>query len=209
MSEGMLLQKVILVLSFFIVPTMLCAQQEPDIDSSGAPAAVSEASINPAGQGEDTLRTGKQESGRPFVTAKKTALYSAIIPGLGQFHNRHYWKMPVVYVGVGVAVYFIHDNLTNYNKYRKIYAGMINNDPGAIALADGLPQEQVKYLQDYHRRYLDLTVLFTALGYTLQVLDAAIFAHLKGFDISDDISLRAQPVLIPQGGLGMGIVLRF
>ncbi|MBS1688467.1 MAG: hypothetical protein JSS96_07065, partial [Bacteroidetes bacterium] len=42
---------------------------------------------------------------------KKAGLYSAIVPGLGQLYNRQYWKIPVIYVGIGVAAYFIQDNL--------------------------------------------------------------------------------------------------
>jgi hypothetical protein len=145
----------------------------------------------------------------PWVTPKKTALYSAILPGLGQYHNKHYWKIPVIYVGVGAAVYFVSDNLTNYNKYRRINAGRLSNDPKAKNEEAFYSDDQIRRARDYYRRNLDLTVLLTALGYTLQVLDAVVFAHLKGFDISEDISLNAQPVLMPQGGLGLGLVLRF
>lgn len=145
------------------------------------------------------------------ITPQKTALYSAVIPGLGQIYNRHYWKLPVIYAGVGVAVYFIYDNSTNYNKYRRMYSGYLSNDATALAdmAASNLTPEYVKYLQDYHRRYLDITVLVTALGYTLQILDAAIFAHLKGFDVSEDISLKVQPVAYPHNGMGIGLVMRF
>ncbi len=145
------------------------------------------------------------------ITPQKTALYSAVIPGLGQIYNRHYWKLPVIYAGVGVAVYFIYDNSTNYNKYRRMYSGYLSNDATALAdmAASNLTPEYVKYLQDYHRRYLDITVLVTALGYTLQILDAAIFAHLKGFDVSEDISLKVQPVAYPHNGMGIGLVMHF
>lgn len=151
------------------------------------------------------------ESLRKSITPQKTALYSAVIPGLGQIYNGHYWKVPVVYVGAGVAIYFLYDNTTNYNKYRRMYSGYLSNDPEALAdmAQSNLTPEYVKYLQDYHRRYLDITVLATVLGYTLQVLDAAIFAHLKGFDISEDISLRMQPVAYPGNGMGIGLVMRF
>lgn len=171
---------------------------------------------------EDSLANSRQQVGAVqadtvhatfsvSITPQKTALYSAVIPGLGQIYNRHYWKLPIIYAGVGVAVYFIYDNSTNYNKYRRMYSGYLSNDAAALADMEqsNLSPEYVKYLQDYHRRYLDITVLVTALGYTLQVLDAAIFAHLKGFDMSEDISLKVQPVAYPNNGIGLGIVMRF
>lgn len=54
-----------------------------------------------------------------------------------------------------------------------------------------------------------MTVLFTALGYTLQVIDAVVFAHLKNFDVSRDLTLRMQPVALPNNGAGIGLVLNF
>jgi hypothetical protein len=146
----------------------------------------------------------------PFITPKKTALFSAIVPGLGQYYNKQYWKIPVIYALVGAAVYFVNDNLKNYNAFRKEYAGRINNDPDFVSQ---FPQYQdigtIQSAQDYYRRNLDLTVLLTGVGYTLQVIDAVVFAHLKGFDISEDISLNARPVLMPNGGVGFGLVMKF
>lgn len=144
----------------------------------------------------------------PFFTPKKVALFSAIVPGMGQFYNKQYWKVGVIYVGVGAAIYFANDNLKNYNKYRRLYAGFRSGDEKIKAETE-YTEDNVKTLQDYYRRNLDLTVLFSALGYTLQVMDAVVFAHLKNFDISEDITLRARPVVTPQGGIGFGLVMNF
>lgn len=149
-----------------------------------------------------------------FVTPKKTALFSAIVPGLGQFHNKHYWKIGLIYAGVGVSVYFLNDNITNYNRTRRVLATRVSE-----GRTQGNATEDRRYAnytnsmleqeRDYYRRNLDLTVLLTGVGYALQVMDAVVFAHLKGFDISEDISLNARPVLTPQGGVGFGLVLKF
>lgn len=138
---------------------------------------------------------------------KKAALYSAILPGAGQLYNKQYWKIPIVYAGAGVAVYFFTDNQKNYRKYRKAYISRL--DP---TLPDEEPLrslQELKVLQDEYKRWLDLTSLFTALGYTLQILDAVVFANLKDFDISQDISVRMQPMAMPNGGAGFGLAVRF
>jgi uncharacterized protein YpmB len=147
----------------------------------------------------------------PFVTPKKTALFSAVVPGLGQFHNKHYWKIPVIYGLIGVSIYFLNDNIKNYNALRREAAGRASLDPNFKRNDDFefYNDQQIKDAQDYYRRNLDLTALLTAVGYTLQVIDAVVFAHLKGFDISDDISLNLRPVLTPQGGAGFGLVMKF
>lgn len=146
----------------------------------------------------------------PFLTPKKIGLFSAIVPGMGQLYNKQYWKAGVVYVGVGAAVYFMVDNMKNYNALRKEYAGRSSNDPNyKIQFPEYSDIGTIKLARDYYRRNLDLTVLLTGLGYTLQILEAVVSAHLKGFDISEDISLNARPVLTPQGGLGFGLVMKF
>lgn len=138
---------------------------------------------------------------------KKAALYSAVLPGAGQAYNRQWWKVPVIYAGVGTSLYFLVDNTNQYRRYRRAYLASL--DPaGQDELLNVYSRAQLQTLQDAYRRYLDLTVLFTALGYTVQVLDALVFSHLRNFDVSKDISLRFQPVVMP-GGAGVGLVMNF
>lgn len=139
---------------------------------------------------------------------KKAGLYSAILPGAGQLYNKQYWKIPLIYAGAGVAVYFFVDNQKQYRKYRRAYISRIDNDL-SNDLEKNYSPDQLKTLQDEYKKWLDMTGLFTAVGYTLQVLDAVVFAHLKDFDISHDISLRMQPVSHNNGGVGFGIAMYF
>lgn len=139
---------------------------------------------------------------------KKAGLYSAILPGLGQFYNRQYWKIPVIYAGLAVAGYYFADNLKNYQDYRKAYIGRINNSYPTDKYVTIYTQDQLQQLQNDYNRYLNLTVLFTGVGYTLQVLEAITGAHLKNFDISRDISIHAQPVVYPKA-IGIGLAVNF
>ncbi len=138
---------------------------------------------------------------------KKAGLFSAILPGSGQLYNKQYWKIPVVYVGVGAAAYFIQFNTSKYQSYRKAYIASLEGKPHDYSGV--YDQGALKQLQDGYKRYLDMTILFTALGYTLQVIDAVVFAHLRNFDVSRDITLRLQPVAHPSGGAGIGLVMNF
>lgn len=139
---------------------------------------------------------------------KKAGLYSSIVPGLGQAYNREYWKVPVIYVGIGVAGYFFFHNLDNYQSYRKAYIGRINNPYPTDKYVGIYSNDQLQQLQSDYNKYLDLTVLFSTIGYALQVIDAITSAHLKNFDVSRDISMHVQPVLVPDG-VGMGLVVNF
>jgi len=137
---------------------------------------------------------------------KKAGLYSAIVPGMGQLYNRQYWKVPVVYAGLAIAGYFFIDNLNNYQSYRKAYIGRINNPYPTDKYVNIYTTGQLQQLQNDYNKYLDMTVLFTTVGYALQVIDAITSAHLKNFDVSRDISLKIRPVATPIG-IGMGLVM--
>jgi hypothetical protein len=139
---------------------------------------------------------------------KKSALYSAILPGAGQLYNRQYWKIPIVCVGVGAAIFFIDYNTRNYQSYRKAYIARINNPSYQDEYTKrGYSIGNIKTLQDAYKKDLDLTMLLTGVGYMIQVLDALAFAHLKNFDVSQNISLHMQPVAMPNGGAGLGLVM--
>lgn len=140
--------------------------------------------------------------------AKRAGLYSAIIPGLGQAYNRQYWKVPVIYVGLAVAGYFIADNYNNYQSFRKAYIGRINNPYPTDEYVGKYTTDQLQQLQDGYSRYLNLTVLFTGIGYSLQIVEAITGAHLRNFDVSRDLSLHVSPVFTPQYA-GVGLVVNF
>ncbi len=146
----------------------------------------------------------------PGPVPKRAALYSAILPSAGQVYNRQVWKVPLIYTGVVASSYFIAFNQRELRRYRVALIQASDGDPATVSeFGDRLTVADLTNRRNIHQRYLDLTYLFTALGYTVQVLDALVYAHLKGFDISPDISFHAAPVVTPAGGMGIGLVMRF
>ncbi len=144
--------------------------------------------------------------------AKKAGLYAALIPGLGQIYNRQYWKLPIVYGGLGAAGYFVYRNSTDYTKLRKAYVGRIGAAAGHTTPTDeyvGIySTDQLQQLQADQNRILNMTVIYTSLAFAVQVLDAVTSAHLRNFDISRDISVQVKPVPTPFGA-GIGIAMTF
>ena len=51
----------------------------------------------------------------PLAPAK-AAFYSAVLPGLGQVYNKRYWKVPIIYLGIGTSIYFYSQNNDDYNR---------------------------------------------------------------------------------------------
>lgn len=139
---------------------------------------------------------------------KKAGMYSALLPGLGQIYNRQYWKLAIVYGGLATGGYFIATNRDKYQTYRQAYIGRINNPYPTDEYVGIYSSEQLQQLQNDYNKFLNLSVLFTSLGYVMQVVDAITSAHLRNFDISKDISMHVVPVIVPQG-VGLGMVMNF
>lgn len=153
----------------------------------------------------DTL-TRKQRRAAFEPNPKKAGLYSAILPGLGQVYDRKYWKLPLIYAAAATSAYFISFNSQNYRKYRKAYVSRQDANPNNDELTDLYTNaNDLKQLQDEYKKYLDLTILISGVAYAAQVVDAIVFAHLKNFDISRNISMRMSPV-VQYNYAGVGLV---
>lgn len=146
----------------------------------------------------------------------KAALFSALVPGLGQIYNKKYWKLPIVYAGYGVMAYFLVTNTNNYMDYQCAYIEKVNgNTQGNYSdLVNRYTEDQLLSAREYYRRNLEISVLVTALWYSLTILDAAVDAHLMTFDVSTDLSMRVGPAAIPlpdtpQPGPGIRLTLKF
>lgn len=139
---------------------------------------------------------------------KRSALYSALLPGLGQYYNKQYWKLGVVAGGIGAATGFIIFNNNQYQKYRRAYIDRIDNDPTTVDKYVGIYQnEDLNSLQSEYRQYLEYSVVFTFVGYALNVLDAYVGANLKSFDMSDDLSWHARPAF-ENGQVGLALIIK-
>jgi hypothetical protein len=133
---------------------------------------------------------------------KKAAIRSALVPGLGQIYNKRYWKLPIVYGGLGLTGGLFIYNLQSYREFRQAYQvrvayGRNPQDPVNLANYNSLEQiykvldpEVIRLYRDDARRNVDYSALFFILFWGLQVVDAAVDAHLKSFDVSPDLSFR-------------------
>lgn len=146
---------------------------------------------------------------KPYkIIPRQATLKSLMIPGWGQLYNRQYWKLPLV-AGAFVSLGMIANwNDVRYSKYRAYYYEVSNHpdDPTykppttvAVPYEDGtirdLDVNQLKRLTDGYRRNRDYTYIGMVLAWTLNVVDANVSAHLKTFDVSDDISLKVKPTV--------------
>lgn len=144
---------------------------------------------------EDDDKTSVFQFNTKFPIPKRAAMYSAILPGLGQVYNKQYWKLGLVVAGLATSGYFIQTNGRQYNKFRTAYIARIDNNPNTPVIEE-YPQLQTADLnveQNQWRQYLEYSVVFTTVGYALNILDAYVASSLRSFDISDDISFYTKP----------------
>lgn len=124
----------------------------------------------------------------------KAALYSAILPGSGQIYNQKYWKLPIIYGGIGAMTYFAIDNNKQLKRYRNAILLRTDGDATTIdEFADKYQDQDLYTLKDFYRRNRDLSIIGGVAIYVLQIIDAYVDAHLLYFDVSDDLSLNIQP----------------
>ena len=152
---------------------------------------------------------------RPQVATRR----AAILPGWGQATNKEYWKIPLVYgvLAIPTALYFYNDSWYSKTKYAyeaKFKAQAPTLDSSGLAGIDPqLKNLGIASLQSYRntfRRDRDYSILYFILAWGLQVADATVFAHLKQFDVSDDLSLQVKPQFNPNTRTpGLGLVLNF
>ncbi len=141
-------------------------------------------------------------------------LRSAILPGWGQATNKKYWKIPIVYGALGTTGYIFFRNLKQFREANAAYKNAIDgNDlnngeiPEPYFSVVSQP-EKIKSFRNQVRQNVDYSVLFFIAFWGLNVVDAAVDAHLKTFDVSDDLSLQIKPGYSPLANTnGLSLVL--
>lgn len=139
---------------------------------------------------------------------KRATTLATICPGAGQIYNKSYWKLPFVIGGLASTIYIIDWNNRGYKRFKKAYElrsayDMALQDPNVIdkptsskdEFRGAYSAEFLKNLKDNYRRNRDLSIIITAGLYVLQIIDAHVDAHMKDYDISDDLSMSIEPAI--------------
>lgn len=160
----------------------------------------------------DILKTSVDSSKTaPKHSAVKALWMSAVLPGLGQAYNKKYWKIPIVWAGFAGLGYGLYHTGSRFMAYRNAYRLQVDGRPETLGSVNGISDPAgLKFYRDQNKRNLDITAICTAVWYILNLVDASVDAHLFHYDISDDLSLEWQPVMInnQQPGLGLSLRLR-
>ncbi|MCE7039545.1 DUF5683 domain-containing protein [Dyadobacter sp. CY312] len=156
---------------------------------------------------------------KKFMPNPKLATRLALIPGGGQWYNRDYWKLPLIYLSMGGGIYTWNLNRLKYNDFLTAYESFYDLDPSSARYGQlkagitpdtrlpvrvrNLLNTESEYIEatrdgierqkNYWRRNKNLSIIVVGLIYSLTIIEANVAAHLKTFDLSDDLSLRIEP----------------
>ena len=124
----------------------------------------------------------------------KAALFSAIVPGLGQIYNKKYWKVPIVYAGFVTLGYMVQWNTKNYKIWRQAF---IDYDSSNYVSPVGFPieKESVKSGKDFYKRQRELAIIASVGFYVLQIIDATVDGYLFSWSVGKDLSLKLEPTI--------------
>lgn len=128
---------------------------------------------------------------------KKAALFSAVLPGLGQIYNGKYWKVPIIYAGFATLGYFVVLRHDRYQLFRRAYiaarTGTNEENPLRDISTRASDTDWLSANVDQLRRNRDYTIILMAGLYGLQIMDAIVDAHLIEFEVNDQLSLELHP----------------
>ena len=130
------------------------------------------------------------------LSPARAAFYSAILPGLGQAYNKSYWKIPIVYLAIGIPTYLYVVNDKELDRYRTAYKRRLDgltDDEFYAGRTDGNPRlstDALRRAQDTYRRNKEMAMLFAIGFYALNIIEANVDAHLKQFNVNENLSLE-------------------
>lgn len=142
----------------------------------------------------DTTQKVKKKFFKEGHDPAKAALLSAVLPGAGQIYNKKYWKLPIVYAGLGGLAAVVGYSATEWRGFTRAYRFEVDDNSLTEGEYKGFTGEnQLLVKRRQFKRTLDLSAIALTIFYLLHIVDATVDAHLMNFDVNDDISVSINP----------------
>lgn len=158
---------------------------------------LSQETIGTVKEVTDTLPPQKEKKKFSFKNywksdypSPKKAITLAVIPGMGQIYNKKYWKLPLVYGALGGVIYSIDWNSSRYETFRQVFDAKTNEDSMYEDIFPNVPAASIRSRRDSFDKNRQLSWIGLVAFYLISAGDAFVDAHLKDFNIDDDISIQ-------------------
>ena len=147
------------------------------------------------GQNDTIITSTETQITLPQEHSPSKAALLSLVPGGGQIYNKSYWKVPIIYGGLILMTGFAVKNHNKFVDYKDESINRFNNDT-TINFPE-LTDTQVLDYKDYYERERNLNILIGLGVYVLNIVDATVDAYFFEYDISEDLTLRAEPFIRP------------
>lgn len=210
---------VIFFCCLFLCSVKVCSQQQDTLQYKENADTISTANtiLNDSMQriAQQNLATIKPlkpialETPKQNITKKKSpaiaAVLSTILPASGlvyvNYKDWKYWAIhiPITYGVLGYMIWRLTYNLNYYNITNYGYQALASGDSARIANISPLvkPITDITVMKNYRdqfRQSIDMNALFLAIFWGLNIVDAAVEAHLSNFNVSKDLTLKLAPI---------------
>lgn len=183
--------------------------QTADTGAAGKADTVRKASNTAPGSFAPPIRKEKEYHPDSLHSPHKAVMHSLMIPGWGQIYNHQWWKVPIVYGGIGLLFSAVIFNQNYYNqfvtlsRYRK---SGVAPAPGAKYYAEyilyqqnGVPDQNIYDSVNAYRRNRDLSIMGILAVWGIQTIDAYIDAKFQhSYTVDNNLSMKVTPALISQ-----------
>lgn len=120
-------------------------------------------------------------------SSSKALWMSLALPGLGQWYNQQYWKIPIMTGTCAVSAWLVVSNHNNFSTAAEAYDAAVLGGATSVELA------QLRARRETYRNNRDLAGLVFVAAYAIAALDAYVGAELYDFDVSPDLSMGVGP----------------
>ena len=210
--------KYLLVIGFMIGFAFAARAQQQRADTASAikKDTIKKASGTAPGSSAPPIKKEKEYHPDSTHSPHKAVMHSLMIPGWGQLYNRRWWKVPIIYAGIGLLASAVIFNQRYYNQfnvlahYYKSGVAPVKGDAyydEYIAYTSNQVQAQNIYdALDSYRRNRDLSILGILGAWGIQTIDAYIDAKfIHSYTMDNNLSFRITPQLMTQPTYAYGI----
>jgi hypothetical protein len=129
-----------------------------------------------------------------------------MVPGWGQVYNHRWWKVPLIYGGLGLLTSAIIYNQHYYKEYLTLSRYRQSNPPNPgdpyyneYYLYKDVPDANLSDARENSRRNRDLSIFGFLAVWGIQAIDAYIDAKfIHSYTVDNNLSFKVTPGLINQ-----------
>ncbi|MDN5286347.1 MAG: hypothetical protein JWR38_2621 [Mucilaginibacter sp.] len=195
------------VIGFIIAFAFVAKAQTADTVAISKKDTIKKASHLAPGSFAPPIRKEKAYHPDSLHSPHKAVMHSLMIPGWGQLYNHQWWKVPIIYGGVGLLVTAVLFNQKYYNQYlgvaeyktRGVTPGPTDKYYAEYVAYANVSAQSLYDAADGNRRNRDLSIFGILAAWGIQTIDAYIDAKfIHSYTVDNNLTFKVTPGLINQ-----------